>query len=152
MEKFKFILKIGLAFVSAVWGLYFNIMVGFALINIHYTEGAEGALAVGIILVVAALVGFGLGSVLAILDKSVISTVLVVAGSVMVIVARSMYMSIEFTSNNTYALFDSRNLPSISVTAIVLIIALINLYLKKKAKKIAEQSKKAPSIFSKRED
>lgn len=140
-NKFLIVLKVVLVALTLIF-TFTNVTAGIAFLTID-------KVALGIKLIVLTVIGYFLATVLVFFKKEITAFILSAAGSIMLIIIRSEFwdMKDRATAMNYY---DQRHLPAISITAIILIFAIIKLtkvVSDHKRKKAQKDREKAPSIF-----
>lgn len=140
-NKFLIALKVVLVVLTLVF-TFTNVTAGIAFLTID-------KVALGIKLIVLTVIGYFLATILVFFKKEITAFILSAAGSIMLIIIRSEFWDMKDRST-AMDLYEKRNLPAISITAIILIFAIIKfvkLSSDRRMKKAQKDREKAPSIF-----
>lgn len=144
------ILKVVLLFCTAFFALWLDLFGGIATIvqNTHLEQSGMWTTLGVMMIIVAAL--YMAGTVLVMLDKSLIAAIISIIATVILLVLYGMYAGYELEgAYTTYAkLFEARHLPSVFITIFTVVIAFLanfKAFFEYQSKKKAE--KYAPSIF-----
>lgn len=142
MKKIFFlILKILLIALTLIF-TFTNVVAGIAFLNIDKTV-------MGIKLIVLTVIGYDIATVLVLFKKEITGFILSLIGSLVLVAMRSDFMQLKSRSEGL-ALYETRHLPSLFITAVILIFAVIKLVKiikKKKRQKALRDRQKSPSIF-----
>ena len=142
MKKIFFlILKILLIALTLIF-TFTNVVAGIAFLNIDKTV-------MGIKLIVLTVIGYDIATVLVLFKKEITGFILSLIGSLVLIAMRSDFMQLKSRSEGL-ALYETRHLPSLFITAVILIFAVIKLVKiikEKKRQKALRDRQKSPSIF-----
>lgn len=136
------ILKIILIVLTLIF-TFTNVTAGIAFLSTDKTE-------MGIKLILLTVIGYDIATILVMFKKEIIAFVLSVVGSLMLLAIRTDFL--QFRNKSTaIALYETRNLPAISITAVILIFAIIKavkLIKSVRRKRAQKNREKAPSIFN----
>lgn len=142
MKKIFFlILKILLIALTLIF-TFTNVVAGIAFLNIDKTV-------MGIKLIVLTVIGYDIATVLVLFKKEITGFILSLIGSLVLVAMRSDFMQLKSRSEGL-ALYETRHLPSLFITAVILIFAVIKLVKiikEKKRQKALRDRQKSPSIF-----
>ena len=142
MKKIFFlILKILLIALTLIF-TFTNVVAGIAFLNIDKTV-------MGIKLIVVTVIGYDIATVLVLFKKEITGFILSLIGSLVLVAMRSDFMQLKSRSEGL-ALYETRHLPSLFITAVILIFAVIKLVKiikEKKRQKALRDRQKSPSIF-----
>lgn len=141
-NKFLLALKVILIVLTVVF-TFTNVVAGIAFLSIDYKV-------LGLKLILLTVIGYDLATVLVMFKKEITAFILSVSASIMLIVMRSDFMLMR-KSADAITLYEKRNLPSVSITAIILIFAtvkLVKVIKDRRRKQALKDREKSPSIFS----
>lgn len=143
MKKTIFlILKIILIVLTLIF-TFTNVTAGIAFLSTDKTE-------MGIKLIILTVIGYDIATILVMFKKEIIAFVLSAVGSLMLLAIRTDFLQFRDTST-AITLYETRNLPAISITAVILIFAIIKsvkLIKSVRRKRAQKNREKAPSIFN----
>lgn len=136
------IIKILLTLLTIVF-TFFNIVAGVALIN-------GNNMAMGLELIALTVIGYDVATLLVWFRKEIIAGILSIAGSITLLTMRNEFYALKLIGNNSKELFNTRHLPSLYITAAILIFMIVKIILviiSMRRQKAIKNREKAPSIF-----
>ena len=137
------ILKFSLIPLAIVFS-FFNIVAGVAFIS-------GNNVALGVTLITINVIGYVLAPILVFAKKEIVAGILSVASSITMLVLKNEFAALSLVGNNSLELYKERHLPSIIITGVILIFAIIKFVKVIKdirRKKALKNREKAPSIFN----
>lgn len=143
MKKAIFIILKFLLLALTVVFSFFNIVAGTAFINV-------GKVGVGVTLLALTILGYILATALVLFKKEIIAGALSLVASITLVAMKNNFIAIALVDNDIEKLYAQRHLPSVWITAIILIFAVIKLVKvikEARIKKARKNREKAPSIL-----